>query len=159
MPHSLAEIYLHIVFATKGRFPFLRDPDLRAATHAYLAGACTNLGCPALRIGGVEDHVHIACRLSRSMSVADLVRELKRQSSKWLKARDPSLEGFQWQGGYGAFSISPSHLPALLRYIENQEQHHAKESFPGEIRRLLRKYGVEDGGEEFSAGLHQEPAR
>jgi len=148
MPHSLAEIYLHLVFATKGRLPTLRDPDLRAATHAYLAGACQNLGCPALRIGGVEDHVHIACRFSRTITLADFLRELKRQSARWLKARDSSLAEFQWQDGYGAFSVSPSHLPALLVYITHQEKHHQTETFGEEYRRLLMKYGVERDDEQ-----------
>jgi REP element-mobilizing transposase RayT len=143
MPRSLAQIYLHLVFSTKNRTPFLRDDEIRAATHAYLAGACKNLGCHALRVGGVADHVHLACRFSRNVTVADFLRDLKRESSKWLKVRSPDSRDFQWQEGYGAFSVSPSHVSALLEYIANQEAHHKKETFQEEFLRLLDKYGVE----------------
>ena len=142
-PPSLAQVYLHIVFSTKGRAPFLRDPDLRQRTHAYLAGACNNLGLSVLKVGGVEDHVHIACRFPRTTTIADGMRDLKRDSAKWLKKREPSLGDFQWQEGYGVFSVSPSHLPALLEYVANQERHHRKESYQDELRRILAKYEVE----------------
>ena len=143
MPQSLAQIYLHIVCSTKGRTPFLKDRGLREKTHAYLAGICKNLGSPSLRVGGTEDHVHIACRFSRKHSIAELLKKLKEKSSKWIKERESSLSGFYWQAGYGAFSVSPSHVPALLEYIANQEEHHRKESFQDEFRRILEKYGVE----------------
>lgn len=86
MPQSLVQIYLHLVFSTKGRATFLKDEELRDRTHRYLAGSCKNLNSPALAIGGVEDHVHILCRLGKSIQVADLVRELKRESSRWIRA-------------------------------------------------------------------------
>ena len=94
-------------------------------------------------VGGVEDHVHILCRLSRTSSIAELVRELKRESSKWIKTKDEALWDFHWQDGYGAFSISPSHVEELRTYIANQEMHHRQESFQDEFRRILKKYGVE----------------
>jgi REP element-mobilizing transposase RayT len=94
MPQSLAQIYLHIVFSTKHRVPFLQNKVLRGELHAYLGGTCRNLDSPSLRIGGAEDHVHILCRLSRTQAVADVVRELKRESSKWLKTKDPELASF-----------------------------------------------------------------
>ena len=143
MSQSLVQIYVHIVFSTKGRAPFLRDKDFRERTHAYLAGICKNLGCPALIVGGVEDHVHILCRLGKTIEVAALVRELKRDSSKWVKENGAQLMEFQWQAGYGAFSVSPPHVDALREYIENQEEHHRRESFQDEFRRICRKYGVE----------------
>lgn len=143
MPQSLAQIYLHLVFSTKERRPFFQEQAFREQAHAYLAGACEKLGSPAIIVGGVEDHLHILCRLSRTGSVADLVKELKRESSKWVKIERPKLAVFQWQSGYGAFSVSPSHVAALKKYIENQEVHHRRESFQNEFRRLLRKYGVD----------------
>ena len=143
MPQSLAQIYIHLAWSTKNRAPFLKDPTIRGEMHAYLAGACKNMDCPSLKVGGVEDHVHVACRLSRKISVADLIRRLKKESSKWIKERDPSLRDFYWQEGYGAFSVSPSHVEALQNYIANQEEHHRKEDFKEEFRRLLKKYKVE----------------
>jgi REP element-mobilizing transposase RayT len=143
VPQSLAQVYLHVVFSTKERRPFLKDREFRARVHAYLAGTCKNLDSPALIVGGVEDHVHILCRLGKSIEVATLVRELKRESSKWIKAEQPKLSQFYWQAGYGAFSISPSHVTALKEYIANQEEHHRKTTFQDEFRKLCKKYGLE----------------
>lgn len=143
MPQSLVQIYLHVVFSTKERKPHLTDVDSRRDLHAYLTGTCRNLDSPSIIVGGVEDHVHLLCRFGRTLSVADLVRELKRESSKWIKSEFPKLNRFQWQAGYGAFSVSPSHVDPLTRYIARQEEHHRKESFQDEFRRLLRKYGIE----------------
>jgi putative transposase len=142
MSQSLAQIYLHVEFSTKGREPFLTDRDVRSRLHAYLSGTCRNHGSPSLLIGGVEDHIHLRCALGREACVSDLVRELKRESSRWLKTQRPELADFHWQGGYGAFSVSPSHLPALKRCIAGQEAHHHQETFQDKFRRLLTKYGV-----------------
>jgi len=143
MPQSLVQIYLHLVFSTKNRKPFLKDPDLRAEMHAYLGGVCRNLPCPALIVGGTEDHVHLLCRYSQNMTVANLLRELKRSSSLWIKEQSARSQEFYWQRGYGAFSISPSHIKDLTTYIQNQETHHRKISFQEEFREICRKYGVE----------------
>ena len=97
MSQSLAQIYLHIVFSTMNRQPLLRDKEFRGRVHAYLAGISKNLECPALIVGGVEDHVHILCRLGRTVNVATLVRELQRDSSKWIKDNGERLDEFQWQ--------------------------------------------------------------
>jgi putative transposase len=143
MSQSLAQIYLHIVFSTKHRNPFLKDQELRSRMHAYLVGICKNLACPSLQVGGVEDHVHILCRLSKTVTVAVLLQELKRDSSKWIKTLSRDLAEFHWQGGYGAFSISPAHVEIVKGYIANQEEHHRQVSFQDEFRRLCEKYGVE----------------
>ena len=143
MPQSLVQIYIHLVFSTKHRQPFLQDPAFRERTHAYLKGICENQGSPSLRIGGVEDHVHILCRLSKTLDVSSLIRELKRDSSKWIKLENPRLQDFEWQAGYGAFSVSPGHVDALKDYIDNQVEHHRQESFQDEFRRICKKYGVE----------------
>jgi putative transposase len=143
MPQSLAQLYTHLVFSTKHRRPYLKDDALRAKLHAYLAGACKNLKSPSLMIGGVEDHVHILCRLSKTVAASELVRELKRESSKWVKSQSTRLTMFRWQNGYGAFSISPSHVGDLTRYIADQAGHHRTETFQDELRRLCGKYGIE----------------
>jgi REP element-mobilizing transposase RayT len=143
MPQSLAQVYLHIVFSTKNRYPWLKSQELQADVHAYLAATLNNVQCPCLIAGGVEDHVHILCRLGRTISIADLVRDVKKASSSMLTDRSEALRGFHWQNGYGAFSISPTHVEALMAYIRNQEEHHRRESFQDECRRLLAKYGLE----------------
>jgi putative transposase len=143
MPQSIAQIYLHIVFSTKDRRPFLLDKTIRDDLYRYLGGICNERGCPVLRVGGVADHVHILCRFGREISVSVVLRELKRESSKWIKTQAASLADFYWQNGYGAFSVSPAHVEALRDYIANQEEHHRQESFQDEFRRLLTKYGLE----------------
>ena len=143
MPQSLVHMYIHIVFSTKHRRPFLEDHELRDRTHRYLAGICKNRDCPALLVGGIADHVHLLCRLGKTIDVSDLIRDLKQDSSKWVKTEESRLPDFHWQQGYGAFSISPSHVNALKHYITNQEEHHRYETFQDELRRLCAKYGVE----------------
>ena len=95
-------------------------------THAYLVGACKNLESPSLIVGGVEDHLHILLRQSKNIALKDLVAELKRESSKWIKLQGDSFAKFYWQGGYGAFSISPAHIERLTNYIATQREHHTK---------------------------------
>jgi putative transposase len=143
VPQSLAQIYVHIVFSTKIRQPFLTDGTFRERTHAYLKCICDNQGSPSLRVGGAEDHVHILCRLSKTSDVSTLIRELKRDSSKWIKEENPRLADFYWQQGYGAFSVSPSHVDPLKEYIADQEEHHRAETYQDEFRRLCKKYGIE----------------
>jgi REP element-mobilizing transposase RayT len=128
MAQSLVQIYVHIVFSTKNRQPFLEDRAFRDRTHGYLKGVCDNQGSPSLRIGGVEDHVHILCRLSKTLDVSTLVRELKRDSSKWVKEQEPRLADFYWQNGYGAFSISPAHVDPLKQYIVNRSEQRKRRS-------------------------------
>ena len=106
MPQSLVQVYFHIVFSTKNRTPFLSDPEFRNHTHRYLAGTCKNLKCPALKIGGTVDHVHILCCLGKTNDISYLIRDLKRDSSKWIKDELRELATFYWQRGYGAFHRS-----------------------------------------------------
>src|SRR5688500_17863412 len=105
MSQSLAKILLHTVFSTKDRRPLLRDTGLREELHCYLGGILKELGCQPLAIGGVEDHVHLLSTLARTCTPADMVKELKRGSSLWIKRRDASARDFSWQNGYGIFSI------------------------------------------------------
>jgi putative transposase len=143
MSQSFAQIYVHIVFSTKNRRPYLQDASIRDELHRYLGRACNGLDCPVLKVGGVADHVHVLCRLDRNISIANLVEELKRESSKWVKTKTPDLSDFYWQNGYGAFSLSPSHAEPLRAYISRQEEHHRATTFQEEFRHLLTKYGLE----------------
>lgn len=143
MPQSLVQNYLHLVFSTKNRIPWFKEMNSRQRLHAYLSGACHNLGSPAFQIGGVADHVHVLCGLTKNLALKDLVMGLKKESSKWLKLEFEGLEEFHWQAGYGGFSISPTHVAPLKQYILNQEAHHHRESFQDELRRLLKMYRIE----------------
>lgn len=142
MPQSHGAIYLHAVFSTKHRYPFLADSRLRARVHAYLAEVSNTLNCQALAVGGVADHVHALSRLSRTSTTADWVKEMKRASSLWIKREVPELTDFAWQIGYGAFSVSHRLLDATVRYIAQQEDHHRDHSFQEEYRVLLTRHGV-----------------
>jgi putative transposase len=142
MPQSLSFLLTHIVFSTKDRTPVL-DATVRPALHAYLATVARNVDCECFRVGGVADHVHLAVRLSRTITMAKLIEELKTSSSKWLKTQSPALASFAWQRGYGSFSVGPSDLSALLHYIDTQEEHHRTRTFQDEYRAFLKKYGID----------------
>lgn len=142
MPQSLAQILVHLVFSTKHRAPWL-DDDIRGELHAYLGGIAENQSGALLKAGSVTDHIHLLLALPRTGAPSDLVKALKTGSSKWLKSQDARYQDFHWQAGYGMFSISPSHRPALETYIANQAAHHRKISFQDEFRELLDKYGMQ----------------
>jgi putative transposase len=141
MPQSLDNLLIHLVFSTKQRAASL-VAAVRPALHAYLATVVRHTGCGCPRVGGVSDHVHCAIQLSRTITVANLVEEIKTSSSKWLKTQSPELCRFAWQRGYGAFSVSPGKVGALLAYIDQQEEHHRRCTFQEEYRRFLTQYGV-----------------
>ncbi len=144
MSQSLAQIYIHLVFSTKNRTPWLRDEDLRTQLYAYLATILRdNVDSPALIINGMEDHLHALIRLTRRFAVMKVVQEAKTETSKWLKRQLPGGGDFAWQAGYGAFSVSASLVQDVKKYIQNQQQHHERMSFQDELRELCRRHGLE----------------
>ena len=143
MPQSLSVIYIHLVFSTKDRRPFLRDQRIREMLHAHLGEVSKRLDCPPILVGGIEDHVHILARLGRTISQAEWVKELKRVSNLWLKERGADFIGFEWQAGYAVFSVSQSNLEQVKEYVVRQEDHHRKMTFQDELRVLLRKHQSE----------------
>ena len=143
MPQSLCVAHLHLVFATKHRHPWLRDPQLRNRVHAYLATASSELGHLALAVGGVEDHVHLLVGFGRTGEIADWVRDLKRASTGMVRGAGQQGAGFSWQSGYGVFAVHVDGVPAVRRYVQDQVNHHAKVSFQDEYRQLLRDHHAE----------------
>jgi REP element-mobilizing transposase RayT len=143
MPQSLSRIWLHIVFSTKERQAFLQDDTLRDEMFCMLGYHANETSCPTVRVGGWYDHIHILCGLARTITVAKLVEVLKKETSKWVKSRDPKLRSFYWQNGYGAFSASQSLLESVIEYIENQPVHHARMSFQDEFRAICSRHGVQ----------------
>src|SRR6185436_17709352 len=119
MPQSLSAVYIHLVFSTKERRPFLRDKGIREKLHGQVGAISKALECPPLLVGGVEDHVHLLCRFARTITQAEWVKELKRVSSIWLKEQTVDLSTFEWQGRYATFSVSVSNLDAVTTYIDN----------------------------------------
>jgi REP element-mobilizing transposase RayT len=142
MPQSLAQVVLHVVFSTKNRIPWLRNVESRGRLHAYMAGVFINLRCEPILINGVEDHVHLLCRFSRTLTIAQLVEESKKASSKWMKEQAAEYAQFYWQSGYGAFSVSQSEVASVRDYIARQEQHHKQLTFQEEFRALCREHQV-----------------
>jgi REP element-mobilizing transposase RayT len=133
MPQSLARVWIHLIFSTKHRYPFLKDDAHRRDMHGFLATTLRTLDCETLIVGGVEDHIHGLFALSRNYSIATVVKEIKRTSSAWIKEIAPRLAKFHWQNGYGAFSVSQSDIG---------EVHHKRVTFQDEYRAFLRAYRV-----------------
>src|ERR1043166_1068077 len=116
MPQSLSRVLVHTIFSTKSRDPLLSDKTIRAELHAYIAGTCRKLDSPSIIVGGIADHVHILCALSRNLAVARFIYDVKRASSKWIKSKGAQYTGFHWQNGYGAFSVSESQATRVKTY-------------------------------------------
>ena len=142
MPQSLSAVYIHLVFSTKNRQPFLRDKEVRARLHSQIGGISKTLGCAPILTGGVEDHVHMLARFGRTITQAEWVKELKRVSNLRLKD-EYQMRDFAWQGGYADFSVSESNLEQVKQYIAHQEKHHRKINFQDELRALFRRHRVE----------------
>jgi len=142
MSQSLVKNLIHLVYSTKCRRPWI-SPEHRAALFAYQAGIFKEWECPALLIGGVEDHVHALFTLSKNHALKKIVEEVKKGSSKWMKMEGPRIGDFYWQAGYGAFSVSQSNVESVSRYIQSQEEHHHKITFQDELRELFKRNGVE----------------
>ncbi|MBI5722726.1 MAG: IS200/IS605 family transposase [Planctomycetes bacterium] len=140
MPQSLSNILVHLVFSTKNRDSLIL-PAIEDQLWRYLSATCTACGCQTHRIGGTKDHIHIACGLARTIAVSDLVEEIKKSSSKWMKTKGVPV--FAWQNGYGAFSIGQSQLKQLIEYIDRQKEHHHRRTFQEEYRELLKKYRIQ----------------
>jgi len=142
MAQSLSNVLLHIVFSTKNREPFI-DESIERDLFKYVATVARTLHCPTQGIGAADDHIHIACSLARTVPVSKLIQEIKQDSSHWMKQQGAAYINFTWQNGYGAFSIGQSQSADLQRYIASQREHHRRESFQDEYRRLLAKYEIE----------------
>lgn len=141
MPSSFTNLLYHVIFSTKERRPLI-TAALRGELYPYIGGIVRNERGVLLEIGGMPDHVHLVCRFRADASVAEMVRLIKSNSSKWANERGDLTDGFAWQVGYGAFTISKSQLPAVQRYVQNQEQHHRRVSFKEEFVALLEKHEI-----------------
>ena len=141
MAQSLAKLIVHVTFSTKDRRPLI-SPDIREELNAYISGILKKVGSPSIQVNCVADHAHILFALHRTRSAAEVVEEVKKASSKWLKTHGPAMRNFHWQKGYGAFSVSPSGEASVRAYILNQEEHHRRLTFQDEFRAFLRRHGM-----------------
>lgn len=141
MPQSLSQVTVHIVFSTKDRISFFninKNNNLQEI-HSYISKIIREMGSVVHRVGGVEDHVHIACTLPRIISQSEFIKKIKNTSSKWIKKKINN-NNFYWQKGFGVFSVSQSNIERLTNYIDNQEEHHKGKTYKKEYIGLLKKH-------------------
>ena len=136
---SMCPIYIHLVFSTKDRYPSI-TPERRKETFAYIGGTLNDLGCKTHIVGGEKDHVHCLFLLNKTMSISDVVRQVKANSSKWFKEHFGCA--FAWQKEYSAFSVSKAHVDRVTHYIAHQEEHHHKKTFKEEYIEFLEMQGL-----------------
>ena len=139
MSQSLSNVYVHITFSTKKHHPFI-DNNIEQELWAYIGGICKALECNPIRVGGYQNHAHICCLLSRTITQAKLLEEIKKESSRWIKTKGRQYSHFYWQDGYGIFSVNPSEIQKVVEYIDNQHKHHEKRTFKEEFLAFLKKY-------------------
>ncbi len=142
MAQSISQQFAHIIFSTKHRQPLI-IPEIRTELYSYMGGILKNIDCHPIQIGGIADHIHILCGMSKKMATIDVLEEVKRSSSKWIKTQNSQLSSFYWQDGYGAFSVGFTQVAAVSKYIQNQEVHHASIDFQREYLLFLKKYQIE----------------
>jgi REP element-mobilizing transposase RayT len=140
MPQSLSKVYIHIVFSTKHCQNFIQQ-EVQKELHSYLIGVLSKLGSYTSEIYANPDHIHILSTLARTITIADLVSKIKTSSSKWIKLQ--GISNFDWQDGYGIFSVSASKVETVRKYILNQPEHHKKLTFKDELRQFFREYEIE----------------
>jgi len=141
MPQSLVKVLIHIVFSTKNRVDMIM-PEFEAGMFAYIHGIVENNKSKLIVGNGTMNHIHLLVSLGRTIDISELIGDIKRSSSLWVKSQG-TYPNFYWQEGYGAFSIGQSQVPDVKRYIEDQKAHHAEKDFKTEFRSLLHKYEVE----------------
>ena len=142
MAQSLSKIYLHIIFHVKTTSPMVGSEHLERL-HGYLGALVNTTGCQVQCVGGTENHVHALVMFSKTETVAHVIEEMKRNSSRWMKSLAPKYEKFAWQGGYAVFSVSQSQVDTVVAYIKNQAEHHKKQSFKDEYLEFLRLYKID----------------
>ncbi len=139
--HSFVSCLMHVVFSTKDRRPYI-TPDVQDRLWPYMGGIARENKMRALKVGGVADHAHLLISLPSTLAIAKAVQVIKGSSSKWIHETFPQLRAFEWQEGYGAFSLSVSGIEATEVYIENQAEHHKKKTFKEELKSILGKHSI-----------------
>jgi putative transposase len=140
--NTFSALYYHIIFSTKHRQPWITQ-DIEERIWSYLGGIARENDMTALKIGGIEDHVHILLGARPKIAPSKAVQLIKGGSSKWIHETFPRLRVFEWQDGYGAFTVSKANIPEVERYIENQREHHRTKTFQEEFVEFLKRHGIE----------------
>ena len=141
MAQTLVSLMVHVIFSTKNREPFI-TPEIEPELFAYMGGILKNHESRLLDAGGTADHVHLLVSQSKNMSISSLMKDVKKDSSLWIKTKGSECRNFHWQDGYGAFSIAKSDIRELKKYIAGQKEHHRKRTFKEELIDVLEEYGI-----------------
>jgi len=136
-------IYIHLVFSTKNRYPFLKDEGIRKELYSYIAKILYKYESTPIEVGGYVDHVHIFFNLSKNICLKDVISVIKKNTSKWLKTKGDGFANFHWQAGYGGFSVGEAQKDNTVNYIRTQERHHKKMSFQEELILFMEKNNME----------------
>lgn len=139
---TFSNLLFHIIYSTKYRKPTIRT-EWKDDLYGYIGGIVRDQKGTLLKIGGVEDHVHLLVQLSPTIAISDVMRKIKSNSSKWINERSGVTRKFEWQSGYAAFSVSESRMPAVAEYIANQAEHHQTKTFEEEFLAILMKHNIE----------------
>jgi len=142
MAQSLSKLYVHIVFHIKNNDVLIRTEDEREL-YAYIGRIIKANESFPIKINGTENHLHILATMSKNLSLAKFVEEIKRNSSRWIKSKGSYYQFFAWQGGYAGYSVSQSRVPSIEKYIENQKEHHKQKTFQEEYVKFLREYNID----------------
>ncbi len=142
MAQTLVKLYIHIVFSTKNRANLILS-EIEEELFAYIGGIANNNNSKLIAANGTENHIHLLISMSKIIELSELVGDIKRSSSKWIKTKGISFHSFQWQDGYGAFSVGYTQIEDVKKYIANQKIHHEKNTFEDEFRYFLRKYDMD----------------
>jgi putative transposase len=141
MAQTLVSMMVHVIFSTKNREPLI-TPEIEPELFAYIGGILKSNEARLLDAGGTADHLHLLISQSKNVALSKLMKDVKKDSSLWLKTKGSVFRNFHWQDGYGGFSIGKSQVPSLKKYIANQKEHHRKRSFQEELIKFLDAYGI-----------------
>lgn len=142
MAQTLVSLLVHVIFSTKNREPFITT-EIEPELFAYIGGILNNKGCRLLDAGGTADHVHLLVSQSKNLGLSSLMKDVKKDSSSWIKTKGNEFRSFHWQDGYGAFSVGVGEIGGLTKYIAGQNEHHRKRSFQEELNEFLNAYGIQ----------------
>jgi putative transposase len=142
MPHSYTKIWIHAIWATKERAPFIHS-DIESKIYQYILEQLREQGCPVRIVNGMPDHIHCLFLLSREKSIAEVIKQIKGSSSYFINQNNLTTEKFSWQTGYASYSVSESVVENVFQYIKNQKQHHQKKTFQQEHDAFLKLNAIQ----------------
>ena len=142
MSQSLSKMYVHAIFHVKSD-ECLIEPENDKELYSYIGGVLGLSKSIPIAINGIDNHIHVLCIMSKNISLANLLEEIKDNSSRWIKTLGPHYREFSWQGGYSGYSVSQSRVPFVKKYIENQKEHHKTQTFKNEYIQFLKENEID----------------